>query len=78
MRSLWISRASASVNATLSPDGKLGYLVGMNAVILPGSDGKLVTTRGRATSPRLPEPGRPAAEAGEDLALLGSGRAPCH
>jgi ketosteroid isomerase-like protein len=36
-----------STDASLSPDGKLAYLVGTNAVTLPGPDGKLVTTKGR-------------------------------
>jgi ketosteroid isomerase-like protein len=37
----------SSTEATLSPDGQLGYMLSTNAVTLPGSDGKLVTTRGR-------------------------------
>ena len=36
--------------ASLSPDGKLGYLLSTNAVTMPGQDGRPVTTRGRAVT----------------------------
>jgi ketosteroid isomerase-like protein len=36
--------------ATLSPDGRMGYLVSTNAVTTPGADGQLVTSRGRGVT----------------------------
>jgi uncharacterized protein (TIGR02246 family) len=36
--------------ATLSPDGRMAYLVSANTVTAPGGDGRLVTTRGRAVT----------------------------
>jgi ketosteroid isomerase-like protein len=41
----WISS-----EAHVSPDGRLGYLVGENAVTLPGATGQLTTTRGRGVT----------------------------
>ena len=37
-----------SSDAILSPAGQLGYLLGTNAVTIPGPGGRLVTTKGRA------------------------------
>jgi ketosteroid isomerase-like protein len=39
-----------SSDATVSPDGKLGYMLSRNAVTLPASDGTLVTLPGRAVT----------------------------
>src|ERR687897_1062578 len=36
--------------ATLSPDGQLGYLLSTNAVTLAGPEGRPVTTHGRAVT----------------------------
>ena len=36
--------------ASLSPDGQLGYLLSTNAVTMPGQDGRWVTTSGRAVT----------------------------
>jgi len=36
--------------ASLSPDGQLGYLLSTNAVTMPGQDGRSVTTSGRAVT----------------------------
>jgi ketosteroid isomerase-like protein len=37
----------SSSEASLSPDGQLAYVLGTNAVTMPGPAGQLVTTRGR-------------------------------
>jgi ketosteroid isomerase-like protein len=34
----------------VSPDGRLGYTLGENAVTVPGADGKPMTIRGRYTT----------------------------
>ena len=55
--------------ASLSPDGQLGYLLSTNAVTMPGKDGRSVTTSGRAVTrrtntefgPPSPSRGRPGA-----------------
>jgi ketosteroid isomerase-like protein len=39
-----------SSDATLSPDGQIGYVLSTNAVTMPGPDGQLVTTKGRAVT----------------------------
>jgi ketosteroid isomerase-like protein len=39
-----------SSEAHVSPDGRLGYLVGENAVTLPGETGEMTTTRGRGVT----------------------------
>jgi ketosteroid isomerase-like protein len=39
-----------STEATLSPDGQLGYLLSTNTVTAPGPGGQLVTSRGRAVT----------------------------
>lgn len=39
-----------SSEASLSPDGRLAYLLATNAVTMPGPAGQLVTTRGRAVT----------------------------
>ena len=39
-----------TANATLSPDGRLGYLLGGNTIQQPGVDGELVTAHGRAVT----------------------------
>ena len=36
--------------AQLSPDGRMAYLVSRNAVTMPGSDGRPVTSHGRAVT----------------------------
>jgi ketosteroid isomerase-like protein len=40
----------ASSEAILSPDGRMGYVLGTNAVTMPGPDGRLVTTSGRGVT----------------------------
>ena len=40
----------SSVTVRLSPDHRLGYLLSQNAVTVPGTDGKLRVTRGRAVT----------------------------
>jgi ketosteroid isomerase-like protein len=42
--------------ATLSPDGRLAYLLSTNAVTVPGAEGQLVTTRGRGVTVWRREP----------------------
>ena len=39
-----------SSDARISPDGQLAYLVGENAVTVPGPAGEMVTMRGRAVT----------------------------
>ena len=46
----------SSIDAFLSPDGELGYVLSVNAVTLPGAGGQLVTTRGRAVTVWRREP----------------------
>lgn len=45
-----------SSDANLSPDGELAYLVGTNAVTMPGPDGQPVTTSGRGLTVWRREP----------------------
>jgi ketosteroid isomerase-like protein len=42
--------------ANLSPDGQMAYLRSSNSVTMPGSDGRLITTRGRAVTVWRREP----------------------
>jgi ketosteroid isomerase-like protein len=42
--------------ASLSPDGQLAYLLSTNMVTMPGPDGQLVTTNGRAVTVWRREP----------------------
>jgi ketosteroid isomerase-like protein len=42
--------------ASLSPDGQLAYLLSTNVVTMPGPEGQLVTTRGRAVTVWRREP----------------------
>jgi len=46
----------SSSEASLSPDGQLAYVVSTNAVTMPGPDGQLVTTNGRAVTVWRREP----------------------
>lgn len=46
----------SSSDAGFSPDGQLAYLVGSNAVTMPGPDGQPVTTSGRALTVWRQEP----------------------
>ena len=46
-----------SSEASLSPDGQLAFVLSMNAVTLPGPDGRLVTAHGRAVTVWRREPG---------------------
>ena len=39
-----------STDASLSPDGRWGYLLSTNTITAPGPDGQLVTTPGRAVT----------------------------
>lgn len=39
-----------SSEATLSPDGRMGYLTSTNAVTIPGPEGRPVTSRGRVVT----------------------------
>jgi ketosteroid isomerase-like protein len=39
-----------SSEASLSPDGQLGFVLSTNAVTMPGPGGQLVTTRGRGVT----------------------------
>jgi ketosteroid isomerase-like protein len=39
-----------SSEASLSPDGQLAFVLSVNAVTMPGPDGRLVTTSGRAVT----------------------------
>ena len=67
-----------SSEATLSPDGRLAYVLSSNAVTMPGPAGELVTTRGRGVTVWRREPegqwrcavdiwnDEPAQPAGED------------
>ena len=45
-----------TTEATLSPDGRLAYLLSTNAVTLPSATGELVTTPGRAVTVWRKEP----------------------
>ena len=45
-----------TTGASLSPDGRLAYLLSTNAVTAPGPDGQLVTTHGRAVTVWRREP----------------------
>jgi ketosteroid isomerase-like protein len=46
-----------SFDASLSPDGQFAFVLSTNAVTMPGPDGRLVTTNGRAVTVWRREPG---------------------